>query len=38
MFGPAQHGVAKAIADSVASGVIPVAEDDNLHGDMLWVA
>ncbi len=24
MFGPAQHGVAKAVADSVASGVIPV--------------
>jgi 5,6,7,8-tetrahydromethanopterin hydro-lyase len=30
MFGPAQHGVAKAVADSVASGVIPVAEADNL--------
>jgi 5,6,7,8-tetrahydromethanopterin hydro-lyase len=30
MFGPAQHGVAKAVADSVASGVIPVSEADNL--------
>jgi len=30
MFGPAQHGVAMAVADSVASGVIPVAEADNL--------
>ncbi len=30
MFGPAQYGVAKAVADSVASGVIPVREADNL--------
>ncbi len=30
MFGPAQHGVAKAVADSVASGVIPVSEADDL--------
>jgi len=30
MFGPAQHGVAKAVADSVAAGVIPVSEADNL--------
>jgi 5,6,7,8-tetrahydromethanopterin hydro-lyase len=30
MFGPAQHGVAKAVADSVASGVIPASEADNL--------
>ena len=30
MFGPAQHGVAKAVADSVAEGVIPVAEADDL--------
>jgi len=30
MFGPAQHGVAKAVADSVAAGVIPVAEAENL--------
>ena len=30
MFGPAQHGVAKAVADSVAAGVIPVGEADNL--------
>ncbi len=30
MFGPAQHGVAKAVADCVASGVIPVSEADNL--------
>ncbi|MCI0599246.1 MAG: formaldehyde-activating enzyme [Beijerinckiaceae bacterium] len=30
MFGPAQRGVAKAVADSVASGVIPVAEAENL--------
>ena len=26
MFGPAQHGVAKAVADSVADGVIPIAK------------
>src|SRR5262249_17139210 len=26
MFGPAQHAVAKAVADSVAEGVIPQAE------------
>src|SRR3974390_2341938 len=31
MFGPAQHAVAKAVADSVAEGVIPVAEADNLY-------
>jgi 5,6,7,8-tetrahydromethanopterin hydro-lyase len=30
MFGPAQHAVAKAVADSVAEGVIPVAEADDL--------
>jgi 5,6,7,8-tetrahydromethanopterin hydro-lyase len=30
MFGPAQKAVAKAVADSVASGVIPKAEADNL--------
>jgi 5,6,7,8-tetrahydromethanopterin hydro-lyase len=30
MFGPAQYGVAKAVADSVASDVIPVSEADNL--------
>ena len=30
MFGPAQAGVAKAVADSVAEGVIPVAEADDL--------
>ncbi|WP_026608564.1 formaldehyde-activating enzyme [Methylocapsa acidiphila] len=30
MFGPAQHGVAKAVADSVADGVIPIKEADNL--------
>jgi len=30
MFGPAQRGVAKAVADSVASGVIPAAEADDL--------
>src|SRR5713101_2660604 len=30
MFGPAQHAVAKAVADSVAEGVIPQAEADNL--------
>ena len=30
MFGPAQHGVAKAVADSVAEGVIPVSEADDL--------
>jgi 5,6,7,8-tetrahydromethanopterin hydro-lyase len=30
LFGPAQHGVAKAVADSVAEGVIPVEEADDL--------
>jgi 5,6,7,8-tetrahydromethanopterin hydro-lyase len=30
MFGPAQHAVAKAVADSVAVGVIPAEEADNL--------
>lgn len=30
MFGPAQHAVAKAIADSVAEGVIPESEADDL--------
>jgi 5,6,7,8-tetrahydromethanopterin hydro-lyase len=31
MFGPAQRAVAKAVADSVASGVIPIEEADNLY-------
>ncbi|MGJ0391361.1 MAG: formaldehyde-activating enzyme [Methylocystis sp.] len=30
MFGPAQHGVAKAVADAVAEGIIPVEEADDL--------
>ncbi len=30
MFGPAQAAVAKAVADSVAAGVIPQGEADNL--------
>ena len=30
MFGPAQHAVAKAVADSVEDGVIPIAEADNI--------
>ena len=30
MFGAAQHGVAKAIADSVAEGIIPIDEADDL--------
>ena len=30
MFGPAQHAVAKAVADSVAEGVIPANEADDL--------
>ncbi len=30
MFGPAQYGVAKAVQDSVAEGVIPVEEADDL--------
>lgn len=30
MFGPAQYGVAKAVADSVAEGVIPQDEADDL--------
>ena len=31
MFGPAQYGVAKAVADSVAEGVIPANEADDLY-------
>jgi 5,6,7,8-tetrahydromethanopterin hydro-lyase len=30
MFGPAQHAVAKAVADSVAEGIIPIAEADDI--------
>lgn len=30
MFGPAQHGVAMAVADSVSEGIIPADEADNL--------
>jgi len=30
MFGPAQYGVAKAVADSVADGTIPLAKADDL--------
>jgi 5,6,7,8-tetrahydromethanopterin hydro-lyase len=30
MFGPAQHAVAMAVADSVADGVIPADEADDL--------
>ena len=30
MFGPAQHAVAKAVADSVADGIIPADEADDL--------
>jgi 5,6,7,8-tetrahydromethanopterin hydro-lyase len=30
MFGPAQYAVAKAIADSVAEGIIPAAEADDV--------
>src|SRR2546423_4166858 len=30
MFGPAQHAVARAVADSVAEGIIPVDEADDL--------
>src|SRR5262249_20318760 len=30
MFGPAQAAVARAVADSVAAGVIPASEADNL--------
>lgn len=30
MFGPAQHGVAKAVADSVAEGVIPLDKAEDL--------
>jgi 5,6,7,8-tetrahydromethanopterin hydro-lyase len=31
MFGPAQHAVAMAVADSVAEGVIPANEADDLY-------
>lgn len=31
MFGPAQYGVAKAVQDCVASGVIPADEADDLY-------
>eukprot|EP01132_Coremiostelium_polycephalum_P014168 gene14168-17221_t len=30
LFGPAQSGIAKAVRDSVAEGVIPLEEADNL--------
>jgi 5,6,7,8-tetrahydromethanopterin hydro-lyase len=30
IFGPAQHAVAKAVADSVTEGVIPLNEADDL--------
>src|SRR6202453_1482525 len=30
MFGPAQHAVAKAVADAVADGTIPAAETDDV--------
>ncbi|KAB2848679.1 MAG: formaldehyde-activating enzyme [Sphingopyxis terrae] len=30
MFGPAQYGVAKAVADSVAEGIIPLEQADDL--------
>ena len=30
MFGPAQYGVATAVADSVAEGIMPAAEADDL--------
>jgi len=30
MFGPAQHAVAKAVQDSVAEGVIPASEADDI--------
>jgi 5,6,7,8-tetrahydromethanopterin hydro-lyase len=30
MFGPAQHAVAMAVADSVAEGIIPTNEADDL--------
>ena len=30
MFGPAQHAVAKAVADAVADGTIPAAEADDV--------
>jgi 5,6,7,8-tetrahydromethanopterin hydro-lyase len=30
MFGPAQHAVAKAVADAVAEGIIPADEADDL--------
>ncbi len=30
LFGPAQYGVAKAVADSVAEGVIPIEKADDL--------
>src|SRR6476619_5850882 len=31
MFGPAQHAVAKAVQDSVAEGIIPANEADDLY-------
>ncbi|XSG82733.1 MAG: formaldehyde-activating enzyme [Methyloligella sp. ZOD6] len=31
MFGPAQHAVAKAVADCVAEGIIPADEADDLY-------
>ena len=34
MFGPAQHAVAKAVADSVAEGVIPQDQANDLAGSL----
>jgi len=31
MFGPAQYGVAKAVQDSVAEGIIPADEADDVY-------
>ena len=37
MFGPAQHGVAKAVMDCVAEGTIPEDEADNLFIEFLYI-
>ena len=36
MFGPAQHGVAKAVMDCVAEGTIPEAEADNYLSQLVF--
>ena len=36
MFGPAQHGVAKAVMDCVAEGTIPADEADDFLSQLVF--